>query len=51
MIFGTFAAVAAFVTFYLMTVFTLSWATSDLGFTRRSFLIIQLFSILFLQAN
>jgi metabolite-proton symporter len=47
LIFGTFAAVAAFVTFYLMTVFTLSWATSDLGFTRRSFLIIQLFSILF----
>lgn len=47
LIFGTFAAVATFVTFYLMTVFTLSWATSDLGFTRRSFLIIQLFSILF----
>jgi len=47
LIFGTFAAVAAFVTFYLMTVFTLSWATSDLGFTRRGFLIIQLFSILF----
>ncbi len=47
LIFGTFSAVAAFVTFYLMTVFTLSWATSNLGFTRRSFLIIQLFSILF----
>jgi metabolite-proton symporter len=47
LIFGTFAAVATFVTFYLMTVFSLSWATSNLGFTRRSFLIIQLFSILF----
>ena len=47
LIFGTFAAVAAFVTFYLMTVFSLSWATSDLGFTRRDFLIIQLFAILF----
>ena len=47
LIFGTFAAVAAFVTFYLMTVFSLSWATSDLGFSRRDFLIIQLFSILF----
>jgi metabolite-proton symporter len=47
LIFGTFAAVATFVTFYLMTVFCLSWATSDLGFSRRSFLIIQLFSILF----
>ena len=30
-----------------MTVFTLSWATSDLGFSRRNFLMIQLFSILF----
>jgi len=47
LIFGTFAAVAAFVTFYLMTVFSLSWATSDLGFSRRDFLIIQLFAILF----
>ena len=47
LIFGTFAAVAAFVTFYLMTVFSLSWATSDLGYSRRDFLIIQLFAILF----
>lgn len=47
LIFGTFAAVATFVTFYLMTVFSLSWATSNLGFSRRDFLIIQLFSILF----
>jgi MFS family permease len=30
-----------------MTVFSLSWATTDLGFSRRDFLIIQLFSILF----
>ena len=47
LIFGTLATVATFVTFYLMTVFSLSWATSHLGFSRRSFLIIQLFSILF----
>jgi MFS family permease len=47
LIFGTFAAVATFVTFYLMTVFSLSWATSDLGFSRRDFLIIELFAILF----
>jgi metabolite-proton symporter len=51
LIFGTFAAVATFVTFYLMTVFSLSWATSDLGFSRRDFLIIQLFSILFFVAG
>ena len=47
LIFGTLAAVAAFVLFYLMTVFTLSWATTELGFSRRDFLIIQLFSVLF----
>ena len=51
LIFGTFAAVATFVTFYLMTVFSLSWATSDLGFSRRDFLMIQLFSILFFVAG
>jgi metabolite-proton symporter len=47
LIFGTLAAVTTFVTFYLMTVFSLSWATTDLGYTRRDFLIIQLFSVLF----
>lgn len=51
LIFGTFAAVATFVTFYLMTVFSLSWATTRLGFSRRDFLIIQLFSILFFVAG
>jgi len=47
LIFGTLAAVTTFLTFYLMTVFTLSWATTDLGYTRRDFLIMQLFSVLF----
>lgn len=47
LIFGTFAAVTTFLVFYLMTVFTLSWATSDLGFAKRDFLLIQLFSVLF----
>lgn len=45
--FGTMAAVTTFVLFYLMSVFTLSWATTELGFSRRDFLIIQLFSVLF----
>jgi metabolite-proton symporter len=45
---GSFAAVATFVLFYLMTVFTLSWATSVLGYTRRSFLILQMVGVLFL---
>ena len=30
-----------------MTVFTLSWATSDLGIVKRDGLLIQLFSVLF----
>jgi MFS family permease len=47
LIFGTLAAVTTFLVFYLMTVFTLSWATSDLGFTKREALLIQLFSVLF----
>ncbi len=47
LIFGTFAAITTFLVFYLMTVFTLSWATSDLGYTKRDFLLIQLFSVLF----
>jgi MFS family permease len=37
----------AFVIFYLMTVFALSWGTTALHYTRESFLLIQLFGILF----
>jgi metabolite-proton symporter len=44
---GTFAAMATFVLFYLMTVFSLSWATSALGYSRRDFLILQMFAVLF----
>ncbi len=47
LIFGTFTAVTAFLVFYLMTVFTLSWATTDLGYSKRDFLLMQLFAILF----
>jgi metabolite-proton symporter len=47
LIFGTLAAVTTFLVFYLMTVFTLSWATSDLGFLKRDALLMQLFSVLF----
>ena len=43
---GTLASLATFVLFYLMTVFTLSWGTSVLGFTRQRFLVIQLCGIL-----
>ncbi len=44
---GTFAAVATFVLFYLMTVFTLSWGTSALGYTRETFLLMQMVGVLF----
>ncbi|GLQ95078.1 MFS transporter [Dyella acidisoli] len=44
---GTFAALATFVIFYLMTVFALSWATSKLGYSRQSFLIVQMVGVLF----
>lgn len=47
LIFATLAAVTTFLVFYLMTVFTLSWATSDLGYEKRDFLLMQLFSVLF----
>jgi metabolite-proton symporter len=45
---GTFAAAVTFVLFYLMTVFMLSWATSALGYTRRAFLVLEMFGVLFL---
>ncbi|GLQ51004.1 MFS transporter [Dyella flava] len=44
---GTFAALATFVIFYLMTVFALSWATSKLAYSRESFLIVQMVGVVF----
>ncbi|MEO7774118.1 MAG: MFS transporter, partial [Steroidobacteraceae bacterium] len=48
LVLGTFAAVATFVIFYLMTVFTLSWGTSQLGYTRSGFLLLQMVGVVFL---
>lgn len=39
---GTVAALATFVLFYLMTMFALSWGTSQLGYTREQFLWMQM---------
>jgi len=47
LVLGTLAAMATFVIFYLMTVFTLSWGTSALGYSRQQFLELQLFAIVF----
>jgi metabolite-proton symporter len=48
---GTVTALATFVTFYLMTVFTLAWGTAELGFTRDEFLRIQLIGVVCLAAT
>ncbi|WP_019142952.1 MFS transporter [Noviherbaspirillum massiliense] len=47
LVLGTVIAVATFVLFYLMTVFALSWGTSALGYSRREFLLLQLFAVVF----
>ncbi len=44
---GTLSAVATFVVFYLMTVFTLSWGTTKLGYSRSDFLVLQMIAVLF----
>jgi len=51
LVFGTLAALATFVLFYLTTVFALAWGTSALGYTRQQFLLIQLFGIVFFAAT
>lgn len=47
MLAGTLIAISAFVIFYLMTVFTLSWGTTQLGYTREDFLELQLVGVIF----
>ena len=47
LVLGTLAAMATFLIFYLMTVFTLSWAVSALGYPRQDFLILQIIGVLF----
>ena len=48
-ILGTMIALATFVTFYLMTVFALTYGTAKtgLGYSREAFLLAQLFGVLF----
>jgi metabolite-proton symporter len=48
---GTLAATATFLVFYLMTVFTLSWATTKLGFARGDFLLLLMVGVLFFGAT
>ncbi len=44
---GILISLAPFILFYLMIVFTLAWGTGPLGYSRGSFLLMQLGSILF----
>jgi metabolite-proton symporter len=46
LVLATFAAAAAFVIFYLMTVFCLSWGTTHLGYTRPQVLTVQMVGML-----
>ncbi len=47
LVLGTLLALVTFVTFYLMTVFTLTWGTKALDYSREQFLMIQMFGIVF----
>ena len=44
---GTLSCFASFVIFYLMIVFTLTWATSVLHYSRNEFLLMQLAGVVF----
>jgi metabolite-proton symporter len=44
---GILVSLATFVLFYLMTVFALSWGTTALGYSRETFLVLQLLGIVF----
>jgi metabolite-proton symporter len=48
---GTLSSLATFVLFYLMTVFALSWGTTALGYSRQTFLLMQLLGVLCFAAT
>jgi metabolite-proton symporter len=47
LVLGTLAATATFAVFYVMTVFSLSWGTTALGYPRPQFLLLQMGGVLF----
>lgn len=51
LVLGILIALATYVTFYLMTVFALTYGTSRLHYSRESFLFVQLFAVLFFAAT
>lgn len=51
LVLGVLIALLAFVAFYLMTVFTLTWGTRELGYSRETFLWMQIFGVVFFAAT
>jgi metabolite-proton symporter len=51
LVLGTMISIIAYTLFYMHSVFSLSWGTSKLGYTRTQFLIMQLIAILFFAAT
>lgn len=51
LILGTLLAVSAFVLFYILTVFCLSWGTAHLGYHRNEFLVMQMVGVVFFAAT
>jgi metabolite-proton symporter len=51
LVLGTMISIIAYTLFYMHSVFSLSWGTAHLGYTRDKFLVMQLFSILFFAAT
>lgn len=47
LVLGTFVAITAFVLFYILTVFCLSWGTSHLGYDREQMLLLQALGVIF----
>jgi MFS family permease len=48
---GTFAVVACYALFYLSTAFALGYGTTTLGYTRQTFLAVQLVAIVFMAVS
>ncbi|CAB1276388.1 MFS transporter [Candidatus Nitrosacidococcus tergens] len=51
LILGTVISLATFVLFYLVTVFALTWGTTQLGYSREQFLLMQIFAVIFFGAT
>jgi metabolite-proton symporter len=51
LVLATLASTTAFVLFYLMTVFSLSWATTALKIPRSQYLVFQMIGVLFFAAT